>query len=34
MEGLVTISIFFAALGFFFIGIGFLYFVSVYSKKK
>jgi len=34
MDGLVNVSIFFACLGFFFIGIGVLYGVSVWSDKK
>jgi hypothetical protein len=34
MDSLVNISIFFAALGFFFMGIGVLYGISVWSNKK
>ena len=34
MDGLINVSIFFACLGFFFMGISFLYAVSVWSKKQ
>ena len=34
MDALVTISIFFAGLGLFFIGIGILWGVSIWSKQK
>ena len=34
MDGLVTISIFFASLGLFFIGIGVLWGISIWAKQK
>ena len=34
MEHLVTLSIFFAGLGVFFIGVGFLWWISLYEKIK